>query len=85
MPYQLPPPYREVHQARRRPPTEFEDSLAEALEVAFADKAWELDELVDRLNSMGSRDPQGRTWTEATFKDQISTLADDATVPEVRE
>ena len=59
----LPPPYLEPRQAQRRPPTDYENLLGDALEAAFAAGAWELEALVARLNADGIRTPEGRAWT----------------------
>lgn len=75
MPYHIPPPYREIHQGRRRMPSAYEDQLADALEVAFGEKAWELPRLVERLNSLGSTDPKGDPWTAESFQREISVIA----------
>lgn len=88
MPFHIPPPYREVHQARRRAPSAFENRLADALEVAFGAilterDAWELPRLVERLNSLGSTDPDGAPWTEESFQHEIALIAADAAVREV--
>jgi hypothetical protein len=83
VPYRIPPPYREIHQARRRVPSAYEDQLADALEVAFGEKAWELPRLVERLNSLGSTDPNGVPWTAESFRHEISVIAASAAHQEV--
>lgn len=83
MPYTIPPPYREIHQARRRAPSVFEDHLADALEVAFSERAWNLRELVARLNSLGSTNQEGTPWTEESFQHEIAVAAADSVVQEI--
>ncbi len=66
-------------------PTAFEDRLADALELAFAEGAWDLEELIGRLNSLGSTDSEGQAWTQESFTRQLAEIAVDAVVPEVEE
>ncbi len=63
------PPEREliVWQTRPAPPTEFEQSLAAALEQIFAQRIYELPDIVAALNRDGLRSRQGETWTEQNF------------------
>jgi hypothetical protein len=65
----------EPHQARKRPPTDYENLLGDAMEAAFAAGAWELPALVSRLNADGIRMPDGSEWTEASFKAVMAELA----------
>ena len=74
-PERLGPPRLEPHQARKRPPTDFENLLGDAIEAAFAAGAWELPALVARLNADGIRAADGREWTEASFKAAMAELA----------
>ena len=55
------------HQARRRAPTSFEDLLGDAIERAYAAGHWELDALVDYLNTSGSQAVSGKPWTSESF------------------
>lgn len=82
MPYRVPPPYREVHQTRTHPPTEYENRLGDALEEAFSEKAWELPQLVERLNALGVSDPQGAPWTEESFPRVMASIAAEAAYQE---
>jgi hypothetical protein len=63
------PPEREliVWQTRPAPPSEFELSLAGALEQIFAQRIYELPDIVAALNRDGVRTRQGETWTEPSF------------------
>jgi hypothetical protein len=62
------------HQARRRAPTDYENMLGDALEAAFSAGAWELGELVARLNADGVRTPDGREWTVENFEQILKAL-----------
>ena len=66
--------YLEPHQARRRPPTTYEDLLGDAIERAFGAGHWELDALVEYLNKSGPLGPNGAPWTSDTFQSVIKTL-----------
>ena len=70
----LPAPYVEPRQAQRRPPSDYENLLGDALEAAFAAGAWELEALVARLNADGMRAPDGREWTVANFESILERL-----------
>lgn len=74
-PSRLGPAWLEPHQARKRPPTDYENLLGDAIEAAFAAGAWELPALVARLNADGIRMPDGSAWTEASFKAVMAELA----------
>jgi hypothetical protein len=68
--------YLDPHQARRRPPTSYEDLLGDAIERAFGQGLWELDELVQKLNQTGPLGPNGEKWTPESFSNVIKTLGD---------
>lgn len=57
-------PYLSAHQSRDRAPTEWEVSLAEAIEAAFTAGAYELGALVEHLNGSRVRPPTGNVWTK---------------------
>ncbi len=59
------------HQARLREPTSFEDLLGDAIERGFAAGHWELDALVNYLNSSGSQAISGKPWTSTSFADYM--------------
>ncbi len=65
MSYQF--PYLNPHQTRTREPTEWEMSLAGAIEDAFSKGHQELPALIAALNASRVRPPTGRDWTEANF------------------
>jgi hypothetical protein len=67
--------YLEPHQARRRPPTVYEDLLGDAIERAYASGVHDLAGLVEHLNRSGPASPKGQTWTEAIYREEIAALA----------
>ena len=70
------PRYLNPHQARRKPPTSYEDLLGDAIERAFGAGHWELDALVGYLNKSGPLGPNGAPWTAVSFQAVMKTLAD---------
>jgi hypothetical protein len=76
MPRPLPDPYLVPHQTRSAPPTEWEDSLADAIEAGFAAGHWELDALVAFVRERGVRDPHGSEWTVESFQAELARLGD---------
>lgn len=66
--------YLEPHQARRRPPTPYEDQLGDAIERAFAAGAHELPALIEQLNATGPASERGERWTEESFKALMARL-----------
>ena len=68
-------PENKVWQTRTHPQTNFEKRLAEALEQLFADGVTELDRLIERLNSEGVQDEDGRDWTEQSFRETMARRA----------
>jgi hypothetical protein len=72
----VPDRYLNPHQARRRPPTSYEDLLGDAIERAFGAGHWELDALVNYLNKSGPLGPNGAPWTTESFQTAIKSLAD---------
>ena len=75
-PSRLPPPYVQPHQARRHPPTDYENLLGDALEAAFAAGVWDLEGLVARLNQDCIRTPDGGQWTVESFKAVMAAMGD---------
>ena len=63
--------YLEPRQAQGRPPSDYENALADAIEEAFAEGIWDLPALVERLNRIGVRTPDGNAWTAARFEQEI--------------
>ncbi len=70
------PAQRDLIQWQTRPavPTAYEQALADTLEQIFAQRLYELPEIVAALNREGLRTPDGATWTEANFQDTLRQL-----------
>lgn len=66
--------YLEPHQARKRPPTSYEDLLGDALERAFGLGIYELPSLIEYLNKTGPVSPSGNPWSEESYQTEIKTL-----------
>lgn len=64
-------------QSRAAPPGAYEKALGDALEAMFTEEIYTLDRIVRRLNDEGPKNPDGKTWTEATFKAEMKRLAGD--------
>lgn len=60
-------PALDPHQSRTRAPTDWEMSLAGAIEDAFGRGHHDLPGLVAALNASRIRPREGGTWTEANF------------------
>lgn len=60
-------PYLSNAQSRVREPSDWEMSLAGALEAAFGAGHHELPALIDALNQSRVRPREGGSWTEANF------------------
>lgn len=75
-PARIPPPYLEPRQAQTRPPTDWENQFADALEAAFAAGIWELEPLAARLNQDGVRTPAGAEWSASLLQAELARLAD---------
>jgi hypothetical protein len=65
----------QVWQTRDAEPTRYENDLGDALERVFDSGATELDEVVERLNQLGSRAPDGAPWTAERFCAALAALA----------
>lgn len=59
-----------------RAPSEWELNLAEALETVLGQGVQELAQIVDELNALGSVDPDSMIWTEASFRSEMTRLAE---------
>jgi hypothetical protein len=66
--------YLEPHQARQRPPTQYENLLGDTIERAFAQGITSLPELVAYLNEFGPRAQNAEPWTEAGFQAEMACL-----------
>jgi hypothetical protein len=63
-------------QTRYALPSDYEDALGDALEALFTQEVYALDAIVDGLNASGPRDPDGQSWTQASFKAVMKRLGD---------
>ena len=63
-----------VWQTRPAAPSDYELTLAAALEQIFAQRIYELPELVAALNAEGVQTPDGAAWTEQLFQDTLHRL-----------
>ena len=63
-----------VWQTRPAVPSEYEQTLADALEQIFSQRAHELPEIVAALNREGIRTPTGEVWTERNFEQTFQQL-----------
>jgi len=61
-------------QTRAAVPSEYEGTLADALEQIFAQRTYDLKEIVAALNREGVRTPSGDAWTERNFQDTLRAL-----------
>lgn len=64
-----------VFQTRGEPLDAFEDDLADQLMTVFGGGAQELSDVVQGLNTAGSRARDGAEWTERSFQDQMAESA----------
>ena len=63
-----------VWQTRPALPTEYEETLASTLEQIFAQRVYELPDIVAALNRESIRTPKGEAWTEANFQETFREL-----------
>jgi hypothetical protein len=68
--------YLDPYQARKRPPTSYEDLLGDAIERAFGAGLWDLDALVAQLNKTGPLGPNGAPWTAESYQAVMKTLGE---------
>lgn len=73
IPGQMP---NQVWQTRKAEPTQYENDLGDALEQVFERGATELSEVVDGLNRIGFRAPDGAAWTAERFCAEFAALAE---------
>ena len=67
--------YLQPNQARRREPTQYETLLGDAIERAFGQGLWELDQLLGYLNQVGPLGPDGQVWTAQSFPLEMQRLS----------
>jgi hypothetical protein len=63
-----------VWQTRPAVPSEYEQTLTDALEQIFSQRTYELPEVVAALNREGIRTPAGEAWTERNFEETFQQL-----------
>jgi hypothetical protein len=63
-----------VWQTRPAVPSEYEQTLTDALEQIFSEKIYDLPEVVAALNREGIRTPAGEAWTERNFEQTFQQL-----------
>lgn len=63
-----------VWQTRPAVPSEYEQTLADALEQIFSQRTYELPEVVAALNREGILTPTGEVWTERNFEQTFQQL-----------
>ncbi len=67
-------PYLDPHQARKRPPDDYENLLADSLERAFAKGVHDLEGLVGYLNESQVPAPGGQPWTVELYQSEMRRL-----------
>jgi hypothetical protein len=63
-----------VWQTRVAPPTDYENALGDAFETLFERGAASVDQVVDGLNEIGFRTPDGQPWSAARFESEMARL-----------
>ena len=61
-------------QRKGRTPSDYENSLSEALDSIFEQGIEDLDSIVERLKELGVESPDGAPWTTKSFRDEIAKL-----------
>ncbi|MGX7732736.1 recombinase-like helix-turn-helix domain-containing protein [Rhodococcus sp. 2H158] len=67
-------PYLEPRQTHPDPLTPYEDKLAGSLMEIFGTGTHDLPGVVEGLNGLGLHGPDGRPWTEDTFRAEMRRL-----------
>ncbi|CAE6850702.1 recombinase-like helix-turn-helix domain-containing protein [Paraburkholderia domus] len=65
-----------IWQTRKAEPTQYENDFGDALEKVFEAGANELQEVVDGLNRLGFRTPEGNTWDADRLAAEFRLLAE---------
>jgi hypothetical protein len=72
----IPQRYMQPHQARKNPPTPFEDLLGDSIERAYASGVMALPDMVQYLNTYGPFAPNGLAWSEDMFRSEMKRLGE---------
>jgi len=72
----IPIHYHNPHQARKAPPTPFEDMLGDSIERAYAQGLHDAAGVVGYLNKFGPCAPNGVPWTEEMFAAEMKRLGE---------
>lgn len=67
-------PYLAIHQTHPEPITPYENKLAGSLTEVFSSGATTLDEVVEGLNALGLHGPDGKPWSDHTFRAEMRRL-----------
>ncbi|MGQ4517256.1 recombinase-like helix-turn-helix domain-containing protein [Streptomyces sp. DW26H14] len=67
-------PRLDPHQSRTAPPGPYEVKLARTLEEIFTQDGHELADVVAGLNARQLHTPDGRPWTEESFRAEMHRL-----------
>lgn len=67
--------YLQPKQAQRRPPTNYEDLLGDAIERTFAAGVIDLEGLVASLNRQGMTTRDGSDWTVENYGPEMAALS----------
>lgn len=67
--------YLQPKQAQRRPPTNYEDLLGDAIERSFAQGIHDLAGLAESLNRQGLTTRTGEAWTEQNYGPEMAALS----------
>lgn len=71
----IPAPYLAPQQAQRRPPTDYENRLGNALEAAFGAGAADPASVAAHFNARGFRTAGGEPWTAEALRAALAELA----------
>jgi hypothetical protein len=63
-----------VWQTRAAAPTEYENALGDALEAVFEGGAESAEQVVEGLNGLGFRTPDGQAWSVPRFESEMARL-----------
>jgi hypothetical protein len=63
-----------IYQTRYNSPTEYENMMGEALMEIFELDIVQLSQVVNKLNEMGVKSPDGKLWTQENFEIEMARL-----------